>query len=157
IRDNYPELLENDYFSPHNTAILCFPQKGSENAILRNESAIDLLERIKKVYNEWVVPGHRSGANTHNISSTISVGEDEWSDVQKWMWDNRNNYQAITVLPRDYGIYIQPPFESCSKEKYTELMKSLKNIDLSQIIESEDETELTAEPSCMGGACDLKY
>ena len=155
LQKHYPELIEIDYFKPYETAIICIPQKGSENAILRTESAIDLLERIKKIYNEWVLPGHRSGANTHNISSTISVGDDEWDDVRNWMWDNRNNYQAITVLPRDYGTYVQPPFEDCTEERYEELMLSLKNIDLSEIIEDNDETELTAEPSCAGGVCAL--
>jgi ribonucleoside-triphosphate reductase (thioredoxin) len=150
-------LMEVDFFSPHNTAIICIPQKGSENAILRSESAIDLLERIKKVYNEWVLPGHRTGANTHNISSTVSVGPEEWIDVREWMWENRSNYQAITALPRDYGSYIQPPFEDCSKEKYDSLMTSLTKVDLTQITELKDETELQSEPACAGGACTVNY
>jgi len=75
---NHPELLEDDYFRSHDTAIITIPQKAPKGSILRTESPFDLLERVKKVATEWVSPGHRSGSNTHNVSATISLKEEDW-------------------------------------------------------------------------------
>ena len=69
---NHPELVEDEYFRPHDTAVISIPQKAPEGAILRTESPFELLERVKRVATEWVRPGHRKGSNTHNVSATIS-------------------------------------------------------------------------------------
>jgi ribonucleoside-diphosphate reductase alpha chain len=153
---HHPELVEDEYFRPHDTAVISVPQQSPAGAILRNESPIQLLERVKRVHSEWVKPGHRSGNNTHNVSTTISVREHEWDAVGKWMWDNKDYYNGLSVLPYDGGTYIQAPFETCTEEKYNELMKSLHNIDLSKIIELDDNTDLSGELACAGGACEIK-
>ena len=153
---HHPELVEDEYFRPHDTAVISVPQQSPAGAILRNESPIQLLERVKRVHSEWVKPGHRSGNNTHNVSATISVREHEWDAVGKWMWDNKDYYNGLSVLPYDGGTYIQAPFETCTEEKYNELMKSLHNIDLSKIIELDDNTDLSGELACAGGACEIK-
>ena len=150
---HHPELIEDEYFRPHDTAVISVPQQAPIGAILRNESPIQLLERVKRVHSEWVKPGHRSGNNTHNVSATISVREHEWDAVGKWMWDNKDYYNGLSVLPYDGGTYIQAPFETCTEEKYNELMKSLHNIDLSKIVELDDNTDLSGELACAGGAC----
>ena len=80
---HHPELVEDDYFRPHDTAIISAPQKAPEGSILRHESAIDLLERVKFFYQNWIKPGHRTGQNTHNISATVSIKADEWEVVGK--------------------------------------------------------------------------
>jgi len=154
--ENHPELIEDEYFRPHDTAVISIPQKAPEGAILRTETPIQLLERVKKVYEEWIATGHRDGANTHNVSATISIKDNEWEEVGSWMWENRNCYNGLSVLPFDGGTYIQAPFEDCTKEKYEELMKSLVNVDLSQIIEMDDNTTLTDQAACAGGACEIK-
>ena len=153
---HHPELVEDEYFRPHDTAVISVPQQAPVGAILRNESPIQLLERVKRVHSEWVKPGHRSGNNTHNVSATISVREHEWDAVGKWMWDNKDYYNGLSVLPYDGGTYIQAPFETCTEEKYNELMKSLHNIDLSKIVELDDNTDLSGELACAGGACEIK-
>ena len=38
---NHPELLEDGYFSPHNTAVLSLPQQAPTDATLRSESPIE--------------------------------------------------------------------------------------------------------------------
>jgi ribonucleoside-triphosphate reductase len=151
----HPELIEDDFFRPHDTAIISVPQKAPEGAILRTESAMDLLERVKYFYQHWIKPGHRTGQNTHNISATVSIKEDEWDMVGKWMWENRKFYNGLSVLPYSDHSYVQAPFEDCTKEKYEELMQSLTNIDLTQVIEVIDNTDLKGEAACAGGACEL--
>ena len=155
LKINHPELLEDDYFRPHDTACISIPQKAPKGSILRTESPFQLLERVKKVATEWVNTGHRTGSNTHNVSATISLREHEWDAAGKWMWDNRNHYNGLAVLPYDGGSYIQAPFEDITEEKYNELIKSLMDINLNNVIEIEDNTDLKGELACAGGACEI--
>jgi len=155
LKNNHPELVEDEYFRPHDTAVISIPQKAPEGSILRNESPIQLLERVKKVQQEWIKPGHRSGSNAHNVSATVSIREHEWPAVGEWMWENKEYYNGLSVLPYDGGTYIQAPFEDCTKEKYEELMKTLHDVDLSKIVESDDHTDLSGELACAGGACEV--
>jgi len=169
--ENNKELIEDDLMLS-NTAIITLPQKAPDNSILRTESALELLERVKKFNLEWVQQGHNRGDNTNNVSATISIkGPDslksefssnpieasgEWGFVGEWMWNNKESYNGISVLPYDGGSYVQAPFENCSKEKYEELFNKLKSIDLTKIIELEDNVELQAELACSGNNCEVK-
>jgi ribonucleoside-diphosphate reductase alpha chain len=153
---NHPELVEDEYFRPHDTAVISIPQKAPEGAILRTESPFQLLERIKKVHLEWVKPGHRSGNNTHNVSATVSLRDEEWDMAGEWMWENRDHYNGLSVLPFNGGTYTQAPFEDCTEEVYNEMMKSLHSVDLSKVIELDDATDLKGELACAGGACEIK-
>ena len=151
----HPELVEDEYFRPHDTAIISVPQKAPDNAILRNEAALDLLNRVKLVSQEWVKHGHRRGQNTHNVSATISITEEEWDSVGEWMWENRKVYNGLSVLPYDTGTYVQAPFEDCSEEQYNYFVSKLNAIDLKKVIELEDNTDLKGELACAGGACEV--
>ena len=153
---NHPELLEDDYFRPHDTAIICIPQKAPEGSILRTESPYHLLERIKKVQMEWVKPGHRAGSNTHNVSATVSIKPDEWEGVGEWMWENRQYYNGLSVLPFDNGSYTQAPFTDCTEEDYLQMMEQLKNIDLSGVVEMDDATDQRGELACGPLGCEIK-
>lgn len=149
----HPELLEDEYFRPHDTAVISVPQRAPEGSILRTESPINLLERVKHIQREWIKPGHRSGSNMHNVSATISIKNGEWEEVGEWMWTHRDHYAGLSVLPHDGGSYVQAPFEDISKEKYYDLIKSLHDIDLSKVIEMEDSTDLKGELACQGNNC----
>ena len=152
---NHPELVEDEYFRPHDTAVISIPQKAPEGAILRDESPFDLLDRIKRIATEWVKPGHRKGSNTHNVSATVSLKQTEWTYAGEWMWENRDHYNGLSVLPYDGGTYTQAPFEDISKTKYDYMMKSLTDVNLENVLESEDNTDLTGELACAGGACEI--
>jgi ribonucleoside-diphosphate reductase alpha chain len=153
---NHPELIEDEYFRPHDTAVISVPQKAPAGSIMRTESALELLERVKRVHLDWVKPGHRTGNNTHNVSATVSIKENEWGIVGEWMWNNKEHYNGLSVLPYSDHTYIQAPFEDCTKEKYEEMFKHLTNIDLSNVVEMDDATDLKGEAACAGGACEVK-
>lgn len=150
------ELVEDEYFSPHTTAVINVPQKAPEGAIMRTESPFALLERVKRVATEWIKPGHRNGSNSHNVSATISLKEDEWELAGQWMWDNREFYNGLSVLPYDGGTYKQAPFQDITEDKYNEMLTYLKEVDLSKVTEETDETNLTGELACAGGACEIQ-
>jgi ribonucleoside-diphosphate reductase alpha chain len=153
---NHPELVEDEYFRPHDTAVIGVPQKAPSNAIMRTESPLQLLERVKWFNQNWIKPGHKNGMNTHNISATVSIREHEWDAVGNWMWENKEHFNGLSVLPYDGGTYIQAPFEDITKEKYDQLMQTLHDVDLSKVVEFDDNTDLTGELACAGGACEIK-
>ncbi len=136
--------------------MISVPQKSPIGSILRHESPFQLLERVKKVSQEWIKPGHRTGQNTHNVSATISLKDEDWELAGEWMWDNRKYYNGLSVLPYNGGSYQQAPFEDCDEETYERMMKSLTNIDLSKVVELSDNTDLSGELACSGGNCEVK-
>jgi len=151
----HPELIEDEYFRPHDTAVIGVPQKAPEGAILRTESPIQLLERVKRVAQEWIKAGHRSGVNMHNVSATVSIRDHEWPAVGEWMWENQDNYNGLSVLPFSDHTYKQAPFEDCSVETYDKLFASLSDVDLSRVVELADFTDAKGEAACAGGACEI--
>ena len=155
LAKHHPELVEDDFFKPTIQAVISIPQKSPKGSILRTESAIDLLERTKKFNIEWVKEGHRKGDNTNNVSATISVKQEEWDEVGKWMWENRKTFNGLSVLPYDNGSYTQAPFEDITEEKYNKMKGHLNNIDLTLIKETTDETDLNGQVACAGGACEI--
>jgi len=152
--EQMPELVEDDVFNPKG-AVLSFPQSAPRGAILRTESPLELLDRVRLFNLDWVRHGHVSGDNTHNVSCTISLKEEEWGECIDWMWSNRNEYNGISVLPYDGGSYVQAPFEDITEAEYYELEKHLTAIDLSMVREDVDNTDLSGEVACSGGVCEL--
>ncbi len=150
-------FLEDEYFNPTTTAVLSMPQKAPEGAITRAETAIDLLERVKKIARNWVQPGTVDGSNTHNVSCTVNVKPNEWSLISEWMWVNKEYYNGLSVLPENGGTYKQTPFEDCSKETYDKMMKDLLdvNLDMSLVLEEFDATSFSEILACAGGACEI--
>ena len=155
LNTEHPELIEDEFFRPHDTAVISIPQKSPEGSILRTESPFDTLERVKRVAQEWIRPGHRKGSNTHNVSATISLKENEWDKAGKWMWDNKEHYNGLSVLPYDGGTYTQAPFEDISEAKYNKMSKVLSDIDLTKVVELDDNTDLSGELACSGGSCEI--
>jgi ribonucleoside-diphosphate reductase alpha chain len=155
LLDNHPELVEDEYFRPHDTAVISVPQKAPENATVRTESTFQLLERVKYISENYVKGGHRSGMNTHNVSATISVKDGEWDDIGQWMWKNKNVYNGLAVLPHDGGTYVQAPFEDCEEATYEKMLETLKEIDLFKIVEEQDDTDLKGEVACSANGCEI--
>jgi len=152
---NHPDLVEDEYFNPAEQAVISIPQKAPDNATIRTEKVFDLLERVKNFSIRWVRTGHKDGLNTHNVSATISIKEKEWEDVGEWMWMNRHYYNGLSVLPYDGGTYKQAPFETITKKQYEEMISQLSEIDLTQVSETQDNTNLSGELACAGGQCEI--
>jgi ribonucleoside-diphosphate reductase alpha chain len=157
LKERMPEIVADDLFKKDIQAVVSLPQKAPQNAILRHESSIDTLERVRHFTQNWIRKGHRHGINSHNVSCTINVKEDEWGVTGEWMYANRYEYNGIAVMPYDGGTYVQAPFESCDKERYESFLPHLKSIDLKQVKEREDNTDLSGESACSGGSCEVSF
>ncbi len=166
---NHPELVEDDILRPQDTICVRIPIKAPTGSIFRTETAIDTLERVKKFATQWVAPGHLEGVNSHNVSATISINKnnfyvdgpydtdslDEWQKVGEWMWENKDVYNGLSVLPYNDHSYVQAPFENITKEQYEEKVKHLHSIDLTKVMEIDDRVDFQESVACGGGACEL--
>jgi ribonucleoside-diphosphate reductase alpha chain len=177
---NHPELCEDDVLRPKDTLCVRIPIKAPEGSIFRTETAIDTLERVKKFAQEWVKEGHVKGDNTHNVSATISIDKNrmykdtdyarskyvgvggaviqelnEWEVVGQWMWDNRESYNGLSVLPYFGGSYLQAPFEDITEEEYNKRISTLHSLDLTKVMEIDDNVEFGQVVACASGQCDI--
>lgn len=151
---NHPELIEDEYFRPHDTAVISIPQAAPVGAILRSESETDFIERIKKFNIDWVQSGHVDGDNFHNVSATVSVTD--WDNVGELVWKNKDSFSGLSFLPHSDHTYKQAPFEDIDKSEFDRLFSTLKNVDLTKVIEIDDNTNLAGELACAGGVCEIK-
>lgn len=150
-----PELVEDDLFSKTGV-VVTIPQESPDHAVLRNnESAIQLFDRVKLYYENWILPGHRTGENTHNVSCTINYKKEEVEELRQKLWDDRLSYAAVSLLPADDSVYQQAPFESCTKELFDKYDSMVKEIDLTKVMEIDDNTSRAEQLACSGGLCEI--
>lgn len=155
LSEQFPQLVEEEIGREGKGGIIAIPQAAPTGATFRTEAALDLLTRVKRYNIGWVGAGHRSGDNKNNVSVTVSIKDNEWDEVRDWMWENKNTYNGISVLPYDGGTYVQAPFENITKERYEELEPYMHDINLTKVIETTDQTELINEIACVGGQCEI--
>jgi ribonucleoside-diphosphate reductase alpha chain len=152
----HPEMLEDDVFKPTQQAVISVPQSAPAGAITRNdEGAIEFLERVKYFHQNWITPGHRSGDNTHNVSATVTMKNDEWPSVGEWLWENKSHFNGLSFLPEDLGSYAQTPFESITKQEYDQFVTNLNALNVANIVEISDNTKLMDQAACAGGNCEI--
>lgn len=157
LKHAIPELVEDDVTSSSGV-VVSIPQESPEGSIIRaNETALGLLDRALFYNKNWISPGHRFGVNKHNVSVTISVKDNEWDELREEMWINRKHYSGISLLPYDGGIYVQAPFEDITKERYEEMSKLVKEVDLKQVREEQDNTNRIEQLACTGGVCEINF
>ena len=150
-----PDLVEKDIFS-ETGVVVSIPQESPKGSITREQSsALSMLDRANMYNLNWIKSGHRSGLNRHNCSVTISVRDDEWDSLREAMWETRENYTGVALLPYDGGSYQQAPFEDIEETKFKEMEKLVKHIDLTQVREIEDFTNRGEIVACSGGVCEV--
>lgn len=151
-----PDLVEDDLFSARDL-VVTIPQESPKGSIIRSqESANTLLDRVLFYNENWVKPGHRSGAARHNVSCTINFKPEEVEGLAQRMWDTRDIYSGISLLPFDGGSYQQAPFQSCTKDVFEATDKLVKDIDLTKVLEMDDQTNLAEQLACSGNVCEIR-
>lgn len=159
ITENFPqELYCDEFLNEDTTAVVSFPMKAPENALLRpNKTAIEALELVARLHKNWIQKGHRSGSSTNNVSCTISVRDNEWDEVINWMWDNRNSYNAIALFPYSDHIYKQAPFQTITQAEYEYLYSIFPdNLNFESIEETTNTINHSSDnKACIGGVCEI--
>ena len=129
----------------HNVSVTVSIKKEAEKVSKLDENGVVMLDSN----NNPIMEDRRD--EDGNIIYKIN----EWPAVGKWMWDNREKFNGISVLPYDGGSYIQAPFTDCTKKTYEEMMEMIRDIDLTKVIEMTDMTNLTGELACANGSCEI--
>ena len=85
------------------------------------------------------------------------VKEDEWTDVQAWVYKNFDLCSGISFLPHSDHSYQQAPYQEITEETYEKLLSQMPKIDWQQFqkYEEEDNTKGSQELACVGGACEI--
>ncbi len=141
---------EKDVTKPNHTTVFSFPMKSPEGAICREDmTALEQLELWKSYAMNWC---------EHKPSVTISVKEDEWVSTASWVYDNFDDISGISFLPFSEHSYKQAPFQDCTKEEYSEMVKNMpKLVNWSKLsdYEQKDFTVASQELACSAGQCEV--
>lgn len=84
--------------------VVSFCIEVPDGSKLKNQlNALEMLENVKSTYQNWVLPGRNLEKCvqpwlTHNVSNTITVMPNEWDDVAKYIYDNKDYFCAISLL-----------------------------------------------------------
>lgn len=149
---------------PDGKWVIEFPVEAPHGAILKEDlSAEQFMEVVRSTQQNWVTPGAtRASAApglSHNVSNTITVRPDEWHTVANYLWDHRDAFTGVSLLP-DSGdaIYAFAPFEAVKSElqerRWNELIAHYMSVDYTSLFEAEDGTSLTSEAACANGSCE---
>jgi len=149
-------IVELDAFNPENI-VVTIPVSKQSAIVREKESSVELLNRTKHIYQHWIKTSHNYGPNTHNVSLTVSYKDEEWSDIVEWMYENRDYYSGVSLLPYSGGSYQQMPFSDITEEEYLEWKSRFKKeIDFSTLDYSHQLDERIGEVACGGGACEIR-
>ena len=148
-------FIEDDKFNPQNY-VVSVPFAMPTAVTRQDETATTFLQNVFAMRSQWVEPGHRTGWNKHNISCTVSYKEEERDLVKQVMWENREHYNGISLLPYDGGTYVQAPFEEVSETTYRQMRELLPEVNLYdvQYVDSKKD-ERVQVLACSGGQCEL--
>lgn len=160
-----PHACEKSVWSASDTDdVATFPIEAPPTAILRkNLGALEHLEIIKNTQMNWVLNGTTEANNkplTHNVSCTVYVKNHEWNDVYKYIFENKQYFGAVSLLP-DYGdqVYQQAPYQSIRTDNDIKLWNNLvdnwSEVNFLDMNEDDDHTHLQQEMACAGGKCEL--
>lgn len=108
---------ESVWSSSKSDDIVTFPIEVPDGSKLKNQlSALELLAIVKLTQINWVGFGTNLELCTqpwlqHNVSNTITVKPEEWDEVTKYIYDNRQYFCGISLLPQSGDKdYPQAPF-----------------------------------------------
>ncbi len=131
------------------TKVVEFPVKAPEGRVKADVSAVEQLENYKMFMTHYV---------DHNCSITVHVRDNEWAEVEDWVWANWDDVVALSFLSYDDSFYELLPYEAISREEYERRKAAMRPFNPSLISKYEhEETELDIGASdCVGGVCPVR-
>ena len=159
-----PHMVEESVWSnTKSDDVITFPVEISDHVKVKADlTAIEHLNDIRKVYENWVKPGTTEANKkplTHNVSATVIVGQDEWDDVAEYVFENQNSFGGLSFISSmGDKMYKQAPLEKVETPedmlKWDSIIKDFKKVDYTLLNEQEDNTVRQDTVSCAGGACE---
>lgn len=97
--------------------VISFPIEVEDGAKTKNQiSALELLEIVRNTQINWVHAGRNKELCSqpwlqNNVSNTITIKQDEWEEVTKFIYNNREYFCGVSLLPESGDKdYAQAPF-----------------------------------------------
>jgi len=139
---------EDDITKPATTSVFYFPIASPTGSTTRKEiSALQQLDVYRAFKEHWC---------EHNPSITVYLKEEDWMKVGAWVRENFDKIGGVSFLPYDGGQYRQAPYQEITKEEYEEwLTKMPKNIDWTELKETQDQTSGMQEFACVANSCEI--
>lgn len=131
------------------TKVVEFPIKAPKGKTKYDVTAIQQLENYKLFMENYV---------DHNCSITVSVRNNEWDEVEQWVWDNWDDLVAVSFLPLDDSFYELLPYEAIDEEEYKKRVAEMKPFIpslISKYERSEAELDIGTD-GCEGGVCPVR-
>jgi ribonucleoside-triphosphate reductase len=160
-----PRVVEPSSYNRGECYIM-FPIELPEGVWTRDQTtATQHLDLVKMFLERWVIPGRNRGTGNHNVSNTVTVKPQEWQAVADAIYEGQGVFGGISLLGSSGDLdYAQPPFVSADGQEdarkdvadlFHATMKAWEEaaIDFTEIREEIDNTDVSAEPACAGGAC----
>jgi adenosylcobalamin-dependent ribonucleoside-triphosphate reductase len=155
---NIPVVPENSqgdklFDEKCNTWVFTFPVKTNAEIRAIDESSIDQLERYKLAMTTYVRDGH-------NCSVTITVADNEWEEVTKWIYNNWDYCIGLTLLPKfdpvegGKAMYPNMPYEPCTLDDYNNLKSKLPVLKEEELINLVSNYESNYEEQKLDSSCD---
>lgn len=131
------------------TLVIEFPIKAPEGKTKGDVSAIEQLETYKMFMENYV---------DHNASITVHVRENEWDDVEEWLWDNWDSVVGISFISYNDSFYDLMPYEEIEEEEYRRRLSEMERFNPALVSKYESEyiaREIDAS-SCDTGVCPVR-
>ncbi len=142
-----PEIGQDEQTAT--TKVVEFLVKAPDGKTKYDISALEQLENYKMFMDHYV---------DHNCSITVHVRDNEWGDVEQWVWENWDDCMALSFLSLDDNFYELLPYESITKEQFEKLdtNKRLFSPSLIQKYEKIETQFDIGNDGCESGVCPIR-
>jgi len=143
----FPEVGQTDENAT--TKVVEFPVKAPKGRIKNEVSAIEQLEIYKLFMDNYV---------EHNCSITVHVRDEEWDDVEEWVWNHWDECVALSFLSFDDNFYELTPLEEITEDEYNRRVAEMKPFIPSLIskYEKDEQDYDIGNDGCEGGVCPVR-
>lgn len=148
---------------PDGKWVIEFPVEAPAGATVKDDvAAIPFLDMIQSTQKNWVLAGvareEDSLGLNHNVSNTVTVQANEWDAVAEYLWERREFFTGVSMLAatgdKDYAFAPNEEVTTPADEaRWNAILASYKPLDYTTIVEDADDTNLSGEAACAGGAC----
>lgn len=165
FKEKNPHCCEPSVWSSNGRDdVITFCVKSPDGAITKDDlTALEFLEIVKSTQENWVragtaIPESSKGFN-HNVSNTVTFKTDEAQDVADFIYDNREFFTGVSLIPDDNNLYQQAPHQQIEttddESHWANLIESYEKIDYTMLNEDDDITDHKSIVVCSGGSCDI--
>ena len=122
-----PQAVEQSMWKDTDEIVTFCVEVEDGAKVKNNMKAVELLDYVKLTQQNWVASGKVKdrGAKPwlmHNVSNTITVEDDEWDEVAKYIYANRQFFAGISLLSHT-GDLDFPQAPMCTVHTQTEIAK----------------------------------